>query len=215
MRISWQRPRMLLRGPAWVKIVRTWVPVDALERTGSRGGAKASVDVEPVADQTLRHWLILAASCRRQPASTASRNWRSELLAAVETPVAEPGKEEYSGHQHDPADPEYPEDGGVRANERVDEQEAQGEQGNQDPYPRGATPHSHAVASTTPAISVDPVIRSPGIGSAVVRSTASGGLATWNGDAQASLHLSELADLVAVFPCVLARIDPLRLQVLG
>jgi hypothetical protein len=137
----------------------------------------------------------------------------SARLPAVETPPAEPGEEEYSGHQQDPADPEYPEDGSVRANERVDQQEAQGEQGNQDPYPRGATPHSHAEAST-PAISISPVSRSPGIGSAVARSTAAGGSTTGNSDALASLHLGELADLVAVFPRVLARIDPLRLQVL-
>ena len=136
----------------------------------------------------------------------------SDLLAAVETPLAEPGEKEYSGYQKDPADPEYPEDGGVRANERIDQQEAEGQQGNQDPYPRCATPHSHAEAST-PAISISTVRRSTGIGSAITRSTA-GRSATGNSDALVSLHLGELADLVTVFPRVLARVDPLRLQVL-
>jgi hypothetical protein len=142
----------------------------------------------------------------------AAAGAHSALQAAVETPVAEPGEEDYPGHQHDPADPEHPEDGGVRASERVDQQEAQGEQGNQDPYPRAATPHSQAVA---PAISVDPVIRSARWGSGVARSAAAGGSAAGNSDPLAPLHLGELADLVPVFPCVLTRIDSLRPQVLS
>jgi hypothetical protein len=150
---------------------------------------------------------------RRQ---TRSRpRWHCELLAAVETSVAEPGEQEYPGDQHDPADPEHPEDGGVRAGERVDQQKAQGEQGKQDPYPRGATPHSQAVAPATPAISVYPVSRSAGGGSGVGRPTTAGGPATGNSYPLAPLHLGELADVVAVVPCVLPRTDPARPQALG
>jgi hypothetical protein len=42
-----------------------------------------------------------------------------------------------------------------------------------------------------------------------------GGTTTWYRDALATLQLSELTDLGAVLPGVLARIDPSRLQVLA
>ena len=75
------------------------------------------------------------------------------LLAAVDAPAAKPREEEYAGNQHDPADPEHPEDGGVAAGEGVDQQEAQGEQEDQDSYPRSPAAHSLAVAPAAPAIS--------------------------------------------------------------
>jgi hypothetical protein len=102
----------------------------------------------------------------------------------------------------------------VRAHERVDQQETEGEQGDHDPEPGGAAPHSCAEASN-PAISISPEGRSVGIGSGIARSTAGRGPATGNGDALTSLHLGKPADLVAVFSRVLAGIDAPCLQVLA
>jgi hypothetical protein len=70
-------------------------------------------------------YAVPAGANRQQPqpgrcSRLSPHSWRSELLAAIETPLAEPGEEEYPGRQHDPADPEHPQDGGVRADERVD-----------------------------------------------------------------------------------------------
>src|ERR1700728_3269359 len=138
------------------------------------------------------------------------------LLAAGGAPAAEPGEQEYPGHQHDPADPEHPEDGGVAAGEGVDQQEAQGEQEDQDSYPRSPAPHSLAVAPAAPAISARLVRRCSGVGSAASGPRAAAGASgAGNGEPLASLQLGELPDVVAVFPRVLAGIDPLRPQVLS
>jgi hypothetical protein len=137
------------------------------------------------------------------------------LLAAVDAPAAEPGEQQYPGHQHDPADPEHPEDGGVAAGEGVDQQEAQGEQEDQDSYPRSPAPHPLAVAPAAPAISARLVRRCRGVGPAALGPWP-GALASGagNGEPLASLQLGELTDVVAVFPRVLAGIDPLRSQIL-
>ena len=104
----------------------------------------------------------------------------------------------------------------MRAKERVDQQEADGKQGKQDPYPRGAAPYSSAETSTpTNSISISSVGRFTGIGSDVALVFGPRGLTTGYGDALTSLLLGKFVDLFAVFPRVLARIVPLRLQVSG
>jgi hypothetical protein len=138
------------------------------------------------------------------------------LLTAAGAPAAEPGEQEYPGHQHDPADPEHPEDSDVAAGEGVHQQEAQGEQEEQDSYPRSPAPHSLAVAPAAPAISARLVRRRSGVGSAACGPRAAAGASgAGNGEPLASLQLGELPDVVAVFPRVLAGIDPLRPQVLS
>jgi hypothetical protein len=104
----------------------------------------------------------------------------------------------------------------VAAGEGVDQQEAQGEQEDQDSYPRSPAPHSPAVAAAAPAISARLVRRCGGVGSAACGPRAAAGASgAGNGEPLASLQLGELPDVVAVFPRVLAGIDPLRPQVLS
>lgn len=58
---------------------------------------------------------------RRAEPHSAGSAIMALLLTAAGAPAAEPGEQQYTGHQHDPADPEHPEDGGVVAGEGVDQ----------------------------------------------------------------------------------------------
>ena len=120
---------------------------------------------------------------------------------AAEPPPAEPREEGHSGQQQDPPDPEHPEDGGVRTDEGVDQQEAQREEDEEDPDPCAAA--AHADAEPTTAVATPPARGAIRAGSAVAGSTG-------DRDALAPLRLGEAADLLAVVERVLARIDASR-----
>ncbi len=147
---------------------------------------------------------------RSEPGSSIRLSIRP---TAVEPPLAKPGEEQHPCHQDDSADHEDPDNGSARANQGVDEQEPQGEEEEQDPYPGAATAQTYAVAAAG-SIPVSLVGLSPWIGPGVALSRRAGEAATGDNDALTPLHLSELADLISMLPGIPTRVDPLRQQVL-
>ena len=76
--------------------------------------------VQPPPNGDLRAMPDVVAKAESRDRTSAGSAIMALLLAAAGAPSAEPGEQEYPGHQHDPADPEHPEEGGVAAGEGVD-----------------------------------------------------------------------------------------------
>lgn len=148
---------------------------------------------------------------RSEPGSSIRLSIRP---TAVEASLAKPGEEQHPCHQDDSADHEDPDNGSARTNQGVDEQEPQGEEEEQDPYPGAATTETYPVAAAG-SIPVSPLGLSPWIGPGIALSRRAGEAGTGDNDALTPLHLSEPADLVSMLPGVPTRVDPLRQQVLG
>ena len=108
---------------------------------------------------------------------------------AVEASLAKPGEEQHPCHQDDSADHEDPDNGSAVRQSRngVDEQEPQGEEEEQDPYPGAATTETYPVAAAG-SIPVSPLGLSPWIGPGIALSRRAGEAGAGDNDALTPLH---------------------------